>query len=106
MNAEWGKDNAGGRYCAGPHPQSEGTRHEHFILGSFLFTMMQTAALGSMERAELADCENVDQAYAVQDFFSKECWAHHPKPYAEFMDWRKKEDERWENDRKRLVPGM
>lgn len=41
-----------------------------------------------------------------QDFFSKECWAHHPKPYAEFMDWRKKEDERWESDRKRLVPGM
>ena len=43
---------------------------------------------------------------ALQDFFSKDCWAHHPKPYAEYMDWRKKEDERWENDVKRLVPGM
>ena len=42
----------------------------------------------------------------VQDFFAKECWAHHPKPYAEFMEWRKKEDERWEMERGRLVPGM
>jgi hypothetical protein len=44
--------------------------------------------------------------WGVQDFFAKECWAHHPKPYAEFMEWRKKEDERWEMQRGRLVPGM
>ena len=43
---------------------------------------------------------------AAQDFFSKECWAHHPKPYAEFMEWRKSEDERWEAEKSRLVPGM
>lgn len=42
----------------------------------------------------------------AQDFFAKECWAHHPKPYAEFMEWRRKEDERWEMERGRLVPGM
>lgn len=48
----------------------------------------------------------IDSIISGQDFFQKECWAHHPKPYAEFMEWRKKEDERWEMERGRLVPGM
>ncbi|EIE20067.1 ankyrin [Coccomyxa subellipsoidea C-169] len=47
-----------------------------------------------------------DHIPKVKDFFGKECWAHHPKPYAEFMEWRKKEDERWDMERGRLVPGM
>jgi hypothetical protein len=42
----------------------------------------------------------------MQDFFSKECWKHHPMPYAEYMDWRRKEDERISMEKSRLVPGM
>jgi hypothetical protein len=42
----------------------------------------------------------------MQDFFSKDCWKHHPRPYAEYMEWRKKEDERLDMERNRLVPGM
>jgi hypothetical protein len=26
----------------------------------------------------------------VQDFYEKECWAHHPKPHQEYMDYRLK----------------
>lgn len=44
--------------------------------------------------------------YALQDFFQKECWAHHPKPYAEFMDWRNAEDAKIEADRSKLIPGI
>jgi hypothetical protein len=42
----------------------------------------------------------------VQDFFQKECWAHHPKPYQEFMDWRNKEDQLFEAERNKLIPGI
>jgi len=42
----------------------------------------------------------------VQDFFSKDCFKGHPKPYADFMDWRKKEDEMIEFERQKLIPGM
>ena len=38
-----------------------------------------------------------------QDFYSKPCWAHHPKPYADFIDFKKKEREALEAERKRAV---
>lgn len=41
----------------------------------------------------------------VQDFFQKECWAHHPKPYTDFMKWRADEDARWAAESSRLIPG-
>ena len=41
----------------------------------------------------------------MQDFFQKECWAHHPKPYADFMKWRADEDARWAAESNRLIPG-
>jgi len=41
----------------------------------------------------------------VQDFFQRECWAHHPKPYADFMRWRADEDARWAAESGRLIPG-
>lgn len=47
-----------------------------------------------------------DHVPKVKDFFQKECWAHHPKPHAEYMDWRKKEDEAYEAERAKLIPGM
>lgn len=40
---------------------------------------------------------------AVQDFYSKECWAHHPKPYADFLEFKKKERAELEAERKKLV---
>lgn len=43
---------------------------------------------------------------ALQDFFSKKDFEGHPKPYADFMDWRKKEDEVIESERQKLIPGM
>ncbi len=30
-------------------------------------------------------------ALPSQDFYQKECWAHHPKPHQEYMDMRKKQ---------------
>lgn len=30
----------------------------------------------------------------LQDFYEKECWAHHPKPHQEYMDFRKKQARR------------
>ena len=41
----------------------------------------------------------------MQDFFQKECWAHHPKPYTDFMKWRADEDARWAAESSRLIPG-
>ena len=48
----------------------------------------------------------LDAFLPSQDFFSKDCFKGHPKPYAEFMDWRKKEDENIEVERQKLIPGM
>ncbi|KAF6258440.1 hypothetical protein COO60DRAFT_1639124 [Scenedesmus sp. NREL 46B-D3] len=37
----------------------------------------------------------------VKDFYSKECWAHHPKPYADFMAFKQKERAELEAERKK-----
>ena len=42
----------------------------------------------------------------MQDFFEKPCWAHHPKPYADYMEWRKKDEEQMEAHADMLYPGM
>jgi hypothetical protein len=47
-----------------------------------------------------------DHVPKVKDFFQKECWAHHPKPHADYMEWRTKQDEALEAERKKLIPGM
>jgi len=39
----------------------------------------------------------------IKDFYSKPCWAHHPKPYADFIDYKKKEREALEAERKKAV---
>jgi hypothetical protein len=39
----------------------------------------------------------------LQDFYLKECWAHHPKPYADFMSYQTKEHERLDDERKKMV---
>lgn len=41
-----------------------------------------------------------------QDFFSKDCWAHHPKPYQDFMDWRFEEDKLIASERSKLIPSV
>jgi hypothetical protein len=40
---------------------------------------------------------------AAQDFYSRECWAHHPKPYADFIEYKKKEQAELEAEKKKLV---
>ncbi len=40
----------------------------------------------------------------LQDFFQKDCWKHHPKPYQEFVDWRLKEDAKIESYRNQSGP--
>jgi hypothetical protein len=47
-----------------------------------------------------------DHVPKVKDFFSKECWAHHPKPHAEYMELRAKQDAALEAERAKLIPGM
>lgn len=42
----------------------------------------------------------------MQDFFSKDCFKGHPKPYADYMEWRKQEDKKIETQRRNLIPGM
>ena len=39
----------------------------------------------------------------LQDFYAKECWAHHPKPYADFVEVKVKERETLEAERKRAI---
>lgn len=47
-----------------------------------------------------------DHVPKVKDFFQRECWAHHPKPHAEYMEWRKQQDAAYEAERAKLIPGM
>ena len=52
-------------------------------------------------------CQSTEMTGVLaQDFFSKDCFKGHPKPYADFMEWRKKEDEMIEAERQKLIPGM
>eukprot|EP00878_Enallax_costatus_P015189 GHUV01015902.1.p1 GENE.GHUV01015902.1~~GHUV01015902.1.p1 ORF type:complete len:185 (+),score=58.14 GHUV01015902.1:548-1102(+) len=39
----------------------------------------------------------------VKDFYQKDCWKHHPKPYADFLEYKQKERAELEADRKKLV---
>lgn len=47
-----------------------------------------------------------DHVPKVKDFFQKECWAHHPKPHAEYMAQRAAQDAALEAERGKLIPGM
>ena len=42
----------------------------------------------------------------MQDFFQKDCWKHHPKPHADFMEMKQKEDQELAASRKKLIPGL
>lgn len=37
----------------------------------------------------------------LQDFFEKDCWKHHPKPHADYLEERKKLDAQLEADAKK-----
>ena len=39
----------------------------------------------------------------LQDFYAKECWAHHPKLYADYVEAKVKERETLESERKRAI---
>ncbi|KXZ46509.1 hypothetical protein GPECTOR_43g946 [Gonium pectorale] len=43
------------------------------------------------------------QEHVPKDFFSKPCWAHHPKPYADFVEHKKAETAALEAERKRAI---
>jgi hypothetical protein len=64
--------------------------------------MYYESALAPTKTAKSSSFDGV----GLQDFFSKYCFKGHPKPYADFMDWRKKEDEMIEFERQKLIPGM
>ena len=63
--------------------------------------------IGTGTRAEsqgrTADGLEIDGVAWLQDFYEKECWQHHPKPYADFMEWRLTEDRRLEEERKKTI---
>ena len=42
----------------------------------------------------------------VQDFFQKDCWKHHPKPYTDYMDMKQKQDDEYTASMLKTVPGM
>ena len=56
--------------------------------------------------AEYGDVLVQDHVPKVTDFFKKDCWKHHPKPYQEFMDWRAREDAWLEQESKRVIPSL
>jgi hypothetical protein len=39
----------------------------------------------------------------LQDFYARECWSHHPKPYADFMEFKQQERATLEAERKKIV---
>jgi hypothetical protein len=39
----------------------------------------------------------------VQDFYQKPCWAHHPKPYADFVEWKQGEEREVQEMRKKQI---
>jgi hypothetical protein len=55
----------------------------------------------------MSNLEEPWQSFDVmQDFFQKECWKHHPKPHADFMEMKQKEDQELAASRKKLIPGL
>ncbi|PNH11433.1 Serine/threonine-protein kinase TNNI3K [Tetrabaena socialis] len=52
------------------------------------------------ERGKVLVQEHVPK---VKDFFSKPCWSHHPKPYTDFIDFKKSEAAAYEAERKRAI---
>ncbi len=50
--------------------------------------------------------ESAMGSVGMQDFFQKECWKHHPKPHADFMEMKQKEDQELAASRKKLIPGL
>lgn len=47
--------------------------------------------------------DNVDK---VADFYTRECWAGHPAPYADFVSHMQHEERRIEEESSHLVPGL
>eukprot|EP00798_Chlamydomonas_sp_ICE-L_P028998 gene28998-32191_t len=54
----------------------------------------------SMQRGKVLVQEHVPK---VKDFYTKECWSHHPKPYADFIDFKLKEYEEMQAERKKAI---
>lgn len=57
-------------------------------------TSVSLPSISPSRRAGLASCTvNCSWCYSFsqQDFYQKECWAHHPKPHQEYIDMRKKQ---------------
>lgn len=42
-------------------------------------------------------------ACPLQDFYSKPCWSHHPKPYEDFMSFKQEEAAKLEAERKKMI---
>ena len=47
---------------------------------------------GGPRAAEQGSVIVQDHVPKVKDFFSKPCWAHHPKPYQDFIEARRRSD--------------
>ena len=51
-----------------------------------------TAAAGGPQAAEQGLVIVQDHVPKVKEFFSKPCWAHHPKPYKDFIEAKRRSD--------------
>jgi hypothetical protein len=65
-------------------------------------TVSTTVAVAGVDPA-VNGLQNAVSPACPQDFYSKECWAHHPLPYADFVDFKKQERAELEAERKKLV---
>jgi len=79
--------------------------HAPFISGLFTVQFSPPSVQYTLSDSSGRKEATVTRTRFVQDFFQRECWAHHPKPYADFMRWRADEDARWAADSSRLIPG-
>ena len=56
---------------------------------------MIASALPERDRALAAEQGKVivqDHVPKVKEFFSKPCWSHHPKPYKDYIEARRRSD--------------
>lgn len=47
-----------------------------------------------------------DNQDKVADFYARGCWAGHPPPYADFVEFEKTKARREEEEASQLVPGL
>lgn len=90
-----------------PHPPAHRPNVQHHgvlpalcVLRSPLLPLCCPQAGASKAQGKVLVQEHVPK---VKDFYDKECWSHHPLPYADFVAAKRKEREALESARKFVI---